>query len=410
VFIAAVVFILPSNLKAVASLLYAFVMFVALCFQRPNKFGKVILSPAFLISLVIFFVAILFDISSPYPKSFLIVYSSFLILSVLLFYGRMELPRTNLAIERFFYVVVSAIVVYQVVTHLGATSAMYMSGAYDKNYLGIIIYLYFLWCWATHRRLGLAISIFSAAVIGSRNLVLMLILFFILLFFQSKRKKQEKQNRKTNEFKPFSIFLIFFAMFLIIAAFSYWWSESMVGSSTSAYQASINDSSNAIRFNSDQYAIQYISEHPQLILFGYDNDIISAMNIIQPSSLNGTETALTGTFFNGYRIVQPHHVILNMLLKEGIIYTVAYYLVLSFLLSKYFRKDNFAYWVPYLFGCMFMHSLLVGYYLVFLLVVLTRCDTGKSFSFSRAHQEKKGKVKSPNNNHLIIDRGIHAAQ
>lgn len=380
VFLALVVFMLPSNYKMMASLAFAAVVFLILCVQRPNKFASIRISAPLFFALVLFGIAILLlVILSDYSKSLLISYTAFLLLCFLLFYESLSLPNRSVVLERVFYITITLIILADVASHLGETSVMYLNGAYDKNYLGIIIYLYFAWCWATGRRLGVIVSIACALVIGSRNLVIMLVFFLAIAFVQAfrRRKRADDFKYQRNVSAP-GVFLIFIAMFVGITVFSFWWSESMVGNSTTAYQMSMNDSSNAIRFNSDKYAIQYLLSNPQLVLVGYDGDIIDEMGII--SNLNGTESALTGTFYNGYRIVQPHNVLLNMILKEGILYTVAYYLVLSFLLARYFKRGNLAYWLPFLFGCMFMHSLLTGYYLVFFLVVLSRSENNASLS------------------------------
>ena len=149
-----------------------------------------------------------------------------------------------------------------------------------------------------------------------------------------------------------------------------------MGSSTGEYMTGLNDKSNAIRFNSDWYACSYLSGHPELIFYGYDSDIIDAMNIVQSSDLDGTESAFDGVFYNGYRIVQPHHSVLNLLLKEGVIYSIFYFALLSLAMAPLIRKKNASIWVPYLFACMFMHSLLMTYYLIFLMIVLSQDNCG----------------------------------
>lgn len=321
---------------------------------------------------------------SPYSKSSLVIMSAFLIVSTMLFYGDFQLPKRSLLTERLFYVCITAIVIVEVVTNLGVVGAAYVSGAYDKNYFAIILFLYFCWCWSTGRKFGVATAVASAFLLGSRNYLTMLALFAVLTgvgMLHSRRAVEKGAGRDVWEevLSPGAIFAIFAVMFIGIAAFSLWWSEFMVGVNTVSYADGLNDSSNAIRFNSNVFALNRIVENPQLLFYGYDDNIIDAMGIIQASSLDGTETALDGTFFNGYRIVQPHNIIFNMLLKEGALYTIGYFACLSFLFSKYFKIGNAAYWVPFLFGCMFMHSLMSTYYLVFFLLVLGRSKSGRAF-------------------------------
>lgn len=384
-FLLITVFVLPSRFKMVASLAFAGILFLLICLQRPCKIASVKLPRMLLGCLLILAAGVLVTIClSPYAKSLMLTYVAFLLLALLIFSERLNLPSENMNIETFFYLFVFSIIVYEVASHVGASFPMYISGAYDKNYLGILLFLFFSWCWSTGRKLGVLACFTAAALIGSRNYVIMLGIFLILEFVRVRRDNNgSKKHGDEARLRPIAIFGLFVLMLLAIAAFSFWWSNSVVGSGTASYQAGMNDSSNAVRFNSDWYAIQHLFENPSLFLFGYDNDIISAMHIIQSSELNGTETALTGTFYNGFRIVQPHHAILNMLLKEGVLFTIGYYSVLAYIFFRYFNRHNAAYWVPYLFGCMFMHSLLAGYYLIFLLVVLARVSTAESRSLSR---------------------------
>lgn len=369
-------------MKSIASLAYAAITLVVACVQSMLKKSKQVFpKPLLLLILLLGFVILAIAILSPWSKTILISSTAFLLLAVLLFSSGFELPKKRFLAESIFYVCVSSVLVFEVLANIGVTGAMYINDAYDKNYLGIILFLYFAWCWYTSRRIGIVIAVSSAALIGSRNYIIMILLFFILWFIQEHFIARDTlfPRAATKKLGSKQVFGIFILMFLAIIFFSFWWSDNMVGTNTTSYGVSMNDSSNAIRFNSDKYAIQHIMDNSELLLYGYDNDIIEAMNVIQVSSLNGTETAFDGTFYNGYRIVQPHNVILNMFLKEGVLYTLLYFAILSYVFAPYFRKDNIACWMPYLFGCMFMHSLLINYYLIFFLLVLARSDSGLGF-------------------------------
>ena len=370
-------------MKAAASIAFAAIVFILISLQRPSKFSTVKLSRSYLMVMVFLgFSLLAIAAISPWSKTLLFVYVAFLLVAALLFKDGFYISRRKLKIESLFYTGTTIVIIFETVKNYGVYGASYVSGAYDKNYFGIIVFLYFTWCWATNRKFGVLVSLFVAATIGSRNFIIMIALFFLLdlislfLRFHSGSISDPKSGRLS----PICVFAIFLSMFILITAFSFWWSDNMVGVGTTSYKGSMNDSSNAIRFNSDKYAIEHLLSNPSLFLFGYDNDIINAMGIIEAASLNGTETALDGTFFNGFRIVQPHNVILNLLLKEGVLFTAAYFGLLSFIFATYFRSDNSAYWVPYLFGCMFMHSLLCNYYLIFLLTVLARSQSSESLS------------------------------
>lgn len=383
-FILITVFLLPSNLKSIASLVFSAVLFLLVSIQRPSRIVALVVPRSLVFCWLVVVFGILASICfSPYSKSLMVVYVAFLLLSSLIFSDNLRLASNNIRIESIFYVIVLLVLICELIINFGKKSVMYINGAYDKNYLGILLFLFFAWCWATGRKTGVALCVLASAVIGSRNYTIMLLLFVIFEFLRVKQlETKEIRDFERKPIQPVVVFSIFILMLFFVIVFSYWWSNSVVGSNTAAYQAGINDSSNAVRFNSDWYAFQHLLRNHYLLLYGYDNDIIDAMHIIQSSELNGTESALIGTFYNGFRIVQPHHVILNMLLKEGCIFTVGYYAVLSCILSRFLNRHNLAYWVSYLFACMFMHSLLTSYYLIFFLAVLSRSETTKSASLS----------------------------
>lgn len=381
VFLLFTVFLLPSSLKPVSSIAFAgaVLLMVGMQGSRLRLFTR--LRPGLLpLLLALIFVVLVAFIFSPWPKSMLLTATAFLILSVLTFGGTVEIPKRTLLVERIFYIVALTTICRSIVSNYGGLNSSYTAGGYDKNYFGIILFTFFCWCWVTGRKIGVVVCVLSAPLLGSRNYVIMLALFFALAFVQRRHTlkssafdgPEDDESVAHQGLSAVRIFAIFVAMLLTITAFSFWWSESVVGPSTSSYGQSMNDSSNAIRTNSNKYGILYLLEHRELMLYGYDGQIVEAMGLVDKSELDGTETALTGTFYDDYRVVQPHHVVVNMLLKEGVLFTVVYFAILSVVLSNYLRKDNLCLWVPYLFGCMFMHSLLVGYYLLFFLLVLAR--------------------------------------
>ena len=86
------------------------------------------------------------------------------------------------------------------------------------------------------------------------------------------------------------------------------------------YQSSWNDTSNAIRTRSNIYATSLILTEKELMFYGYDDDIKKVL---------GVEDENTATLYSGYRLVQPHNLILNLLLKHGVIFTIFYVYLLS---------------------------------------------------------------------------------
>lgn len=395
-FIGATIFLLPSSMKSLASVVFAGTAFILLCCQKPSRIARVRYPKALLGAFGVIVLVILVSLAlSPYSKSTLFISTAFLVLTISLFYDDGASISPNLTIEKIFYVVVSLVVLFEVVSNIGVPWATYVHEAYDKNYFGIILYLFFCWCWATGRKIGIALALGAAAVIGSRNYIIMLCLFAVLTIMSNRSRRRAAAGSQNPFLKPRTIFCVFLTMFLGTLAFSFWWSGNMVGTGTAAYGASMNDSSNAVRFNSNVYAVIHAASNPELLLYGYDDDIIDAMDIIQSSELDGTESELDGTFYNGYRIVQPHNVFLNLILREGVLYTLGYFVCLSIVFSRYFRRDNAAYWLPYLFGCLFMHSLLSSYYLLFFVLILKRSDFSRSLKSVSSPVRSRGMRRRP---------------
>ena len=103
----------------------------------------------------------------------------------------------------------------------------------------------------------------------------MMLLCFALInaviWIRARRKGSVSQPSRSVH--PVVLYLLFALMFFSIVTFSWWWSTAVVGGDTvSASLASrgLNDTSNAIRFNSNLYAIEQISKDPLLIFRGYE--------------------------------------------------------------------------------------------------------------------------------------------
>lgn len=368
-YILLVIFILPNGYKSYCSILFSCILVIAIMAHEGMALFQLKIDRKLLWLILALLASVLVIVAmSPYSKGTLLITTTFLFLMLLLSAfqnGKIGVCRgASLA----FYVVALLIVAQTLVGMTTEKPIAFLQSAYDKNYYGVILFLFFCWCWVEKRVLGIAACLISGFFLGSRNYLIMLALFFIceliLPRFGAYRRKS------SSSLEPFTLCVIFTLMLGSIALFSFWWSESVVGASTVAIGGGWNDSSNAIRFNSDSYALHLIADNPWLLLYGYDNDIIQAMGLVDVSMKTGALTPLDGLFYNGFRVVQPHHLVLNLILKEGLVFSVAYFGILAFVLAPLMRKDNCAYWVPILFACMFMHSLLMSQYLFFFFFIL----------------------------------------
>ncbi|WP_214828569.1 hypothetical protein [Exiguobacterium sp. s26] len=237
--------------------------------------------------------------------------------------------------------------------------------AWDRNYAAIALFLFISYCDKRKYKFGLIIGFIYAYYIGSRSFILMLLLLYsvkgikkVILYF-----KKNKNNSVRNQVTSIKIFIIFIGIFFVSSAFSYYWVFHISDSNVSSYHEGLNDNSNAVRFRGNINALELLANDKHLLLYGYDNEIRSALNI--DNSIDSHEMYL------GYRLVQPHNSIINMLIKNGIIYSIIYLIMLSVLLRKYFNFNNLEYIIPFLVNSMIMHEMFITGYLFFWIFVLS---------------------------------------
>lgn len=335
---------------------------------------------------------------SPYSMRDLFIDTSFLLLTVLFFYCiRPSSFEISPFMKRVFYCLALAVVLVSVFRR-DAETPYYVFGSYDKNYFGVVLFLFFCWCWYEKRKLGVAVCVVAALVLNSRGYQMMLLCFALInavIWIRARRKGSVSQPSRSVH--PVVLFLLFALMFFSIVTFSWWWSTAVVGGDTvSASLASrgLNDTSNAIRFNSNLYAIEQISKDPLLIFRGYDIDIRRVMNIGNP--FGDKDTLLASASLHGYRVVQPHHAVINLLLKHGVLYTIFYFAVFSIVIAPYARKETAGVWVPFFLVGMVMHSTMTSHYLLFFVFVLATSAHDQGFCCADASRAAKKLEKSPN--------------
>lgn len=233
----------------------------------------------------------------------------------------------------------------------------------DKNYTSILIYLYFLYCLSKKYKIGIVISLMFLIVNDSRLYILMLVVSFLCILYY----KYFLKNDKIIYYKSKCVFKIFLSFLVISFALSFFWVNFIVGDNTKNYKESLNDTSNAIRMNSNLYFFKIIAQDKNLIWRGYDSDIIVALGLSSDDAVNSSK-------YGGYRIVQPHNSFINPFLTHGLIYTIIYFIILSYLLGNLINNKNIHIWLPYFIGCIFMHTLLSSIYLIFLTIILVESN------------------------------------
>lgn len=276
--------------------------------------------------------------------------------------------------ERFdwFYVFSTIFLVCNICIDYFSNKILVFTNFADKNYAAIIVFLYCLYSLKKRYILGLLVSFAYILVSSTRLYILALILCALsILVAKSKFLQKHAQNSMTVR----NTMLLFISMFILTVAVSYVWSYYVVGENTTSYQESINDTSNAIRTNSNLYAFRVLESDRDLLWRGYDSKIRDALGV-------GSDILTEHVSYLGLRIVQPHNSIINSLITHGVLYTILYYMMLSNILSKFFKPTNIMLWVPYLVITLVMHSMLSSFFLVFWVMVLVAPS-----------REKKGKVK-----------------
>lgn len=235
--------------------------------------------------------------------------------------------------------------------------------AWDKNYTGMTIFLIFSYYFKRKFYIGLIPCILYSLTLSSRLYqlcILLLVIFTIII--RIMRKKESKFFYKLLNIDHNIIFLIAILSAVFVVLFSFFWMLSISSRGVSQYQQSWNDTSNAIRTRSNVYATLLISSDPELIVRGYDDDITKVL---------GVEDETSSTRFYGFRLVQPHHLVLNLLLRHGFAFTICYIFLLSVLVEKYCTIDNIPLIMVYFLANMVMHSLLSSTYLLMFFFALS---------------------------------------
>lgn len=383
IYLSAVIFILPPNLVTLSSLVFgSFILLYAAMYSKEFLMEREVPPTLFFLLVCVTLTSLVLVLVSEFPSKELINDAAFLIVAALLFYRRSIEATSNGIVERIFYWTGCVTLVYWAAVNVGAMGASYVFGRYDKNYFGVVVFLFFCWCWQRRKWPGIAAMILIALVLGSRNLQLSLCAFVVIVILKKLRELgagPRAQSRLNREYtaayesrRVRRVFTGFALMLVIIFAFSLWWTTSMVGSETVSYQSGLNDASNAMRFSSNWFGLEAFRADNSLWYRGYDSAIFDVLGIDQ-------ENVLESLSINGYRVVQPHHLVLNLLLKEGAIFTFLYFAVLSWILAGHIRWSNAEIWIPFALMNMFMHSLGMEYLLLFLLTAL---QTGRSFNLA----------------------------
>lgn len=238
------------------------------------------------------------------------------------------------------------------------------TACWDTNICNVILFCFYIYCDRKEYKLWKITAILTIFFSrSSRGTLLMFGLFLSIKFF----KKLIKKKANYNEPSTVKVFSILMGSMIITILFSYFWTNVVSSTGVTGYHDSLNDGSNAVRFRANLYAVEAIAENKEFLFYGYDNDI---------QSLLGDRDKDQFTYYKGYRLVQTHNSILNMFIKNGILFSLLYYILLSRLLKKIFNYNYCEYWIPYLVNAMILHGMFVTDFLLIFMLALGEQEKG----------------------------------
>lgn len=317
---------------------------------------------------------------SPYSMVNTMFCFAFLIIAYYSYYpldnsDEMEYAISNWRRIDWFYFLGLIIIVYNLVQQLVVQGIelerFYIPcGAWDVNVGALPLFAFYCYCDSKKHKLWIPVAICTTYFSrGSRGSLLIFVLFVVIKivkYFWNRHKTPIEEERKDSTAKTF---IIIMSATIITIIFSFVWTFVISFGGVGSYHSGLNDDSNAVRFRANVFAVEEIFGSTDFIFFGYDNDIRTALGDID--NISNYQT------FMGYRLVQSHNSVLNMFMKNGIVFAIMYLVLLSKLLSKYYHKDRIEYWLPYLIGAMLVHGMFITANLFSLLVAFDAIEESK---------------------------------
>lgn len=242
------------------------------------------------------------------------------------------------------YVVGLAVILYNIVVSAITNSPVLI--LYEQNMSGILVYLFFLYCYKKKHVLGIIIGIvFGVVFTDSRSYALLLLLFFLILFL---KRKIPVVMKKVSKVKLFYAIII---LTVLSIGISFFWVLVIAKNGYGGYHSSFNDNSNYVHATSIIYGLNvFSSDYPRILFGGYGLRLKEFMGIDTQAGFY--------TQYMGNRLVQAHSSVINMVLCMGLFQTIIYCILLSKVIHEYDIYDNLEYIYPFLLNAMFMHAML----------------------------------------------------
>lgn len=287
----------------------------------------------------------------------------------------------NKKFEWFLYLCMFASIFYQFYQRITENPAVvnniyeiYYSLGRDKNVLGIIVFCFFCICFKKKMKLGVVLSIVFAAILGSRMLVLDLIIFIMAYIFR------KKLYFLWNKFFDKKYWLAFLASVIVIVIFSGIFVAYCNIHGLGKYQEAWSDASNYMRMTSNLYALKKTVNDSYFILAGSDEHILAFLGVTEKVR------------FLGERVVQPHNDIINLYVRKGLVYSILYWGLIGKLFQTIVNEDNIYIFLAFFFSSMFIRPIFVGPQLLLVIYVLVLEENGKKFSRIVIKGKNRGKL------------------
>lgn len=294
------------------------------------------------------------------------------VLGILLFYLRYKgsiNQQKEKSIAELFYCFMLFVIMINIILYWGwdFNYNFYFPGLMDKNYTGVLVFLFLILSIKLRHLSGIFISIvYMVFMTDSRSFYGMLAIFFFIKIF---RNTFVNIIGALNLKKAISHFVVLFLGIIVLSMF---WISYVSINPLASYKEGLNDGSNKMRFVANVYALDRIRDNPQFIYKGLGDHIKEGLGI-------DSENYSQHTKVMGVRLVQPHNCFINMMLKIGVVQAVVYFLLLAYILDKMKSYNNIEFYFPYIINACFMHSLLDGPFLViwtFILMISQERNNG----------------------------------
>ena len=247
-------------------------------------------------------------------------------------------------------------------------------GANDKNRTALFVFLFACLCWKKQFKPGIVLALVYPFLYFGRQYIFMIgIVIALWIAYAMIERRKGPGSVSATMISPMKLFAAFVLATILVGSFSYYWTSEVSSAGVGTYKTTLNDRSNATRMASTVYALERIdSELGSFLFYGYDTDVFDELGI------SSSDFSAEANYYIGgiYRLVQPHEEVINTLLKEGLIFTILYYLAVSTLLCGIVRsRQDFIILAAFFVGSLFLHQMFTMQNLIMLCIVLKSAPT-----------------------------------